>query len=339
MKAVQITEPGNITVIDIPEPVCGPEDVIIDIRYVGLCGSDLNIYRGLMPLVKYPRIPGHEISGTIMEKGEKVPSSIQKGDQVTVSPYTNCGMCPACRIGRTNTCINNQTLGVQRDGGLTERLAIHFSKVSRSDTLTLQELALVEPLSVGYHAANRGQVSEADTVLVLGCGTIGMGAIVASVRKGARVIAVDIDDSKLQRVRKFGVDHTFNSAAVDIRETIMNLTGDEGVTVAVEAAGLPATCRLAVGLTAFAGRVVFIGYSKEEVCFDTQQFVKKELNLYGSRNALHVFPAVIRMLEKRDKPFTKLISETYPFHDTCKALDHWQSNAGKISKILIDIKS
>jgi threonine dehydrogenase-like Zn-dependent dehydrogenase len=247
---------------------------MIEVRYVGLCGTDLNAYRGLMPLVTYPRIPGHEVSGLILAKGDQVPNSINAGDQVMVSPYTNCGLCPACRAGRPNCCQFNQTYGVQRDGVLTERFAVHYSRVFASKALSLEELVLVEPLSVGYHAANRGRVTEVDSVLVIGCGTIGIGLIAAAARKGATVIATDIDAAKLADARKFGAQHTINSAQQDVLATVHELTLSEGVSVAIEAVGLAETFRLAVEAAAFAGRVVYVGYAKSQVSYDTTEFVR-----------------------------------------------------------------
>jgi threonine dehydrogenase-like Zn-dependent dehydrogenase len=178
---------------------------------------------------------------------------MQKGDQVTVSPYTNCGVCPACRQGRVNCCQFNQTLGVQREGALTQRIAVPFEKVFGSKKLSLQELALVEPMSVGYHGANRGSVCETDIVLLLGCGTIGMGALCAAVRKGAIVIALDIDDTKLEVAKKFGATYTVNSMKENARETVMKYTNNEGASIAIEAAGTPVTFNLALDLVSFAG--------------------------------------------------------------------------------------
>jgi threonine dehydrogenase-like Zn-dependent dehydrogenase len=317
----------------------GVEKVLIDIHYVGLCGSDLNTYRGLMPFIKYPRIPGHEISGTIVKKGDKVPPNIKIGDKVMLSPYTNCGVCPACRLGRINTCQFNETLGVQRDGALTSKIAISYKKAFTSAILDHKALALVEPLSVGYHAANRGQVCEIDTVLILGCGTIGMGAIAACACKGATVIAVDIDDGKLELARELGARHTINTMTEQIKERVTELTNGNGVSVSIEAAGRSSLFRLAVELVSFAGRVVYVGYTKNEVSYDTSLFVRKELTISGSRNALHVFPSVIKMLEKREKPFEKLVSKIYPFAKTGEALKEWDQNSGNITKILIDTES
>jgi threonine dehydrogenase-like Zn-dependent dehydrogenase len=330
--------PRQIEAVDIPEPDIGPEDVLVEIRYVGLCGSDLGMYRGTFAIGTYPRLPGHEVSGVIIAKGEKVPDSIGKGDRVTLWPYTECGVCPACRVGRANCCQFNETLGLQRNGAMAEHFAIHYSKVFASDLLTLQELVLVEPMSVGYHAANRGQVSELDSVLVMGCGTIGMGVIAASVRKGATVIAADIDEGKLQLAARFGAQSTINSTRQDLMEEVARLTGGEGVTVAIEAVGLPETFRVAVDAVCYAGRVVYIGYAKEEVCYDTTQFVRKELDIRGSRNALRVFPGVIKMLEARQQPFDALITTVYPFSQAEQAFRDWDANPGAFAKILVEIK-
>jgi threonine dehydrogenase-like Zn-dependent dehydrogenase len=236
-----------------------------------------------------------------------------------------------------NTCQFNRTLGVQRDGALTGRIAVPYTKAFTSEALTLQELALVEPLSVGYHAANRGRVSETDTVLVFGCGAIGLGAVAAAARKGAAVIAVDIDDAKLAQASKLGAQHLVNSAVEDLKARVGEQTGGEGVSVAIEAAGLPATTRAALDHAAFAGRVVLIGYAKDEIPLLTKLIVSKELDVCGSRNALHVFPAVIKMLEKRERPFTDLITCVVPFEETPQIFAAWDAQPLKYTKILVQM--
>jgi threonine dehydrogenase-like Zn-dependent dehydrogenase len=275
----------------------------------------------------------------VVAKGENVPKSIQIGDKATVSPYTNCGMCPACRKGRTNTCEFNQTLGVQREGALTQRIAVPFGKLFVSHSLSLEELVLIEPLSVGYHGANRGTVSETDTVAILGCGTIGMGALCAAVRKGATVIAVDIDDSKLAQAKKFGAAFAINSLKENALDAIRKLTNNEGASVVIEAAGSQITYKLALDAVAFAGNIVFIGYPKNEVTFEAPLLVRKEVNMYGSRNALRVFPSVIAMLERRNMPFTDMITKVFAFSQTPDAFKYWDANPGIVSKILIDVKA
>ncbi len=339
MKAISMPAPGHVEIVDLPEPQLGPQDVLVGVHYVGLCGSDLGMYRGTFAIGSYPRIPGHEVSGVVVARGERVPGSIEEGARVTLSPYSECSICPACRAGRPNACQFNQTLGLQRDGALAERFSIHYSKVFASTILSLQELALVEPLSVGYHAANRGRVTDQDTVLVLGCGTVGLGIVAAAARKGATVIAGDIDDGKLALARQLGAEHTVNSTRQDLLAVTRELSGGEGVSVAIEAIGLPETFRLAVEAVAFAGRVVYVGYAKDEACYDTTHFVRKELDILGSRNALRVFPAVIKMLEKRQQPFTNLVTRIYPLAETDQAFRDWDATPNEFTKILIEVRA
>ena len=208
-----------------------------------------------------------------------------------------------------------------------------------SDSLSLEELALVEPLSVGYHAANRGRVCETDTVLVIGCGTIGIGAMVAAARKGATVIALDVDETKLANALRFGAEFIINAAETDPLAAIHDLTAGEGVQVVIEAVGLPQTFRLAVEAAAFAGRVVYVGYAKQDVSYDTTLFVRKELDILGSRNALRVFPAVLDMLESGERPFPDLITRVVPLAQTAEAFTFWDANPGQVHKIQIDLKA
>jgi len=337
MKAVSMRQPRVVEIVEIQEPKIGPEDLLVELRYVGLCGSDLSAYRGLSTMVTYPRIPGHEASGIVLAKGENVPKSMQVGSAVTILPYTSCGICPSCRLGRFNACQHNQTLGVQRDGTLAERISVPFDKVYSSNILTLQELALVEPLSVGYHATNRGKVTKSDIVLVLGCGTIGLGVVAAASHKGASVIAIDIESTKLEMASRLGAKHTINPKKEDVKSKIRDLTNGEEVSVAIEAVGLPQTFRMAIEQVAFSGRVVFIGYAKEDAALQTNLIVSKELDVLGSRNSLNTFPEVIRMLEEHKLPFNKMISCVIPFRESAKAFAEWDASPQKFTKILIEL--
>jgi len=307
-------------------------------QYVGYCGSDLNTYRGLNPMVALPRIPGHEISAVIEAVGDDVPESWQPGTAVTLSPYTSCGVCPSCRSGRVNCCRDNQTLGVQRDGALTELLSVPHEKLFSSSTLSARELALVEPLTVGGHAVDRGEVTEDDTVAVLGCGAIGLGGIAGAAFRGARVIAIDIDADKLELARRAGAGHTINSQVCDLHEGLGELTDGDGPDVIIEAIGLPMTFQAAVAEVAFAGRVVYIGYSKHPVEYETKYFVQKELDIRGSRNALPGnFETVIRLLEEGSFPVDDVVTRIYPFGDAGQALIDWDANPAAFAKILIEI--
>ena len=186
----------------------GAGEVRVAIRHVGLCGSDLNTFRGLNPLVALPRIPGHEIGGVVLECGPEAGPDLSPGARVVVMPYTNCGTCSSCRKGRLNACRYNRTLGVQQDGGLAEELVVPASKLIVNETLPARHLALVEPLSVGFHAVERGRISGGDRVVVIGCGMIGMGAIIGAVAKGAEVLAIEPSASKRQIAEAFGAVRT-----------------------------------------------------------------------------------------------------------------------------------
>ncbi|MGI9173758.1 MAG: zinc-binding dehydrogenase, partial [Rhodothermales bacterium] len=284
--------------------------------------------------VSYPRTPGHEVAATVERVGADVPELLGEGMEVTVLPYTACRTCPACRRGRTNCCRDNQTLGVQRDGALMSYLAVPWEKVLPAPGLSLAELALVEPLSVGDHAAERAAVTEADTVLVLGCGAIGLGAVASAAYRGARVIAVDLDDDKFAVARRCGAAEVINSQKDDLHDTLQMLTWSDGPDVVIEAVGLPETFVAAVEEVAFAGRVVYIGYAKAPVTYDTALFVKKELDILGSRNAsVENFENVIRMVESGQVPVETLVTETVDFEQAAEALAAWDARPQAYTRI------
>lgn len=323
MKAIAITEPRVAKVVErrVPEPA--PGEVLLRVCRLGLCGTDLATYRGVNPLASYPRIPGHEIGATIERAGEGVDPCWHVGREVLVVPYTSCGHCNACRQGRMNACRNNQTLGVQRDGALAEFLVAPQEKLLASDKLSLRELALVEPLTIGNHAVGRGRVTTEETVAVLGCGPIGLGAIAAAARRGARVIALDVDASKLPLAQKCGAT-----------EAVVDDVPD----VVIEAVGSPETFRAAVDMVAFAGRVVYVGYTKSPVEYDASLFVKKELDILGSRNATAVdFAEVIAMLEERRFPADEVVSHTVPLAEAGAALAEWDAEPSRFTKIHVEL--
>ena len=206
MRALVLEGPSKAVLkqVEAPQNV-GPDEILLQVRMVGLCGSDLNSCRGRNPMVSYPRILGHEIAATVADLNPNHPEW-QPGTRVTLSPYTNCGSCASCLRGRPNACQFNQTLGVQRDGALTEFIAVPASRLYPAE-LTLKELCLVEPLTVGFHAAARGRVAPGDTVAVFGCGGVGLGAVAGAAFRGATVIAVDLDDAKLAIARKAGASY------------------------------------------------------------------------------------------------------------------------------------
>lgn len=337
MKAVQIVEPGNVRVENIQKPDCGNGEVLLRIKYVGFCGSDLNTYLGRNPMVQLPVIPGHEIGAVIEETGNGVPETLRPGMVVTVNPYTNCGKCASCRNRRVNACEHNETLGVQRNGAMTEYVVLPWQKVIPADGISVRDCALIEPMSVGFHAVARGQVTDGDTVMVIGCGMIGLGAVVRASLRGATVIAVDLDNEKLQLAREIGADYTINSQTEDVHARLNELTEGLGPDVVIEAVGSPATYVMAVDEVGFTGRVVCIGYAKTEVAFQTKYFVQKELDIRGSRNALpEDFRAVIKYLRHGACPKERLISSVVMPEKAGDALKNWSEQPGKVFRILVE---
>jgi threonine dehydrogenase-like Zn-dependent dehydrogenase len=334
MNALCIQAPGVVAVVEVPtleRPRA--DEVLLKVNCVGLCGTDLNTFRGGNAMVQYPRILGHEVAATVVEGGGDLVS----GTQVTLSPYTSCGVCASCRRGRQNACLTNQTLGVQRDGALTEYISVPRAKLYPA-ALSLKELCLVEPLTVGAHAVARGRIMSDDTVAIIGCGGIGLGAIAATAFRGARTIAIDRDDRKLEVARLAGAAHLINTAREDLHARLAEITDGHGPDIIIEAIGLPQTFRAAVEEVAFTGRVVYIGYAKEPVSYETRLFVQKELDILGSRNALHEnFLSVISMLEAGRFPVNDAVSAVVTLAEAPAILAAWSASPDQYTKIMVNI--
>ena len=337
MKAIRIIDTEKGEVVDIAKPQCGDDEVLLRLRYVGFCGSDLNTYRGGNPMVKMPVIPGHEIGAVVEETGVNVPPSIKAGDVVTVTPYTNCEHCSSCRNKRENACEHNETLGVQRNGAMCEYIALPWQKVIPTENMEVKHCALIEPMSVGFHAVNRAQVTDTDVVMVIGCGMIGVGAIVRAALRGATVIAVDLDDEKLAGAREVGATYVINSATEDVHQRLVELTDGMMPDVVIEAVGAPPTYQMAVREVGFTGRVVCIGYAKQDVSFTTKLFVQKELDIRGSRNAEpEDFRAVAKYLAKGTCPYDKLITRVIRPEEAADTLAWWSQHPQKVFRILVE---
>jgi threonine dehydrogenase-like Zn-dependent dehydrogenase len=333
MKAFRMDGPGSAVVVDIPELAPQQGEALLRVKMVGLCGTDLNTFRGRNAMVEFPRIPGHEVAAEVVDGG----GDLKTGTLVTVLPYTSCGVCASCRRGRSNACQSNQTMGVQRDGAMMEYIRVPREKLYPA-RLSVVELGLVEPLTVGFHAAARGRVSKEDFTAVFGCGGVGLGAIASCAFRGAETIAIDMDDTKLEIARKAGACHLVNTARENLHERLREITGGSGPDVIIEAIGLPETFRAAVEEVAFTGRVVYIGYAKEPVSYETRLFVKKELDIMGSRNALpENFLEVIQMLEAGRFPVKDAVSAIVPIEDAGRMLAEWSAAPGRFTKIMVEM--
>lgn len=338
MKAMAITAPRRMEAAELPQTAPGPGEVLLRVAVIGYCGSDLNTYRGLNPLVTYPRVPGHEIGAVIEACGAGVPANWRPGLAVTCAPYTNCGKCAACRQGRYNACQFNQTFGVQREGALTDCIVVPWQKLFYAPGLDASEYALVEPLAVGFHAVDRGRVQAGETVLVLGAGMIGLGAIAAAgLVRGARVIASDVDNRKLALARQAGAVETINARTENVQERLKDLT-DGGPNVVIEAVGLAETFVAAINEVCYAGRVVYIGYAKEPVAYETKYFLLKELDILGSRGSTPVdFQAVIELLQSGRYPSAATITRSVPFDEAAAAMADWDADPAAVTKIQVHL--
>lgn len=340
MKAISIQEPKSIAMINVPdlESSLGEEEVLLRILYVGYCGTDLNSFRGLNPLVSYPRIPGHEVSGEIIETGKRVPGLFAQGALVSVFPYTNCGECSSCLKNRPNACKNNKTYGVQRDGCLTEYIKIPYSKLILSPLQDPKKLAMVEPFAVGFHAVRRANIQKDDFVVVIGAGVIGIGAALGASVHSQNVIVIDISNVKLDLMKSLGMKYTINSAHEDIQKRITEITQGRGADVVIEAVGLSQTFVQAIDIVGYSGSVVYIGYPKHEVTYDAKFFLLKELSILGSRGAERIdFENVIHyFLKNNSLDFEKFFTE-YELSQAADAMNYWDTHAAEIIKILIKV--
>ncbi|MFE0019240.1 zinc-binding alcohol dehydrogenase family protein [Mesorhizobium sp. NPDC059054] len=339
MKAVCLDEPGRISLIELPEPTPGPGEVAVRVDYVGYCGSDLTSFRGLNPLVSYPRVPGHEISGTVAALGAGV-SGLAIGQPVTILPYFNCGTCHACRLGRPNACRNNQTMGVQREGAMTSTVVVPVAKVIPVDGMRQRDLALIEPIAVGFHAVRRSELRAGETVVVLGCGVIGLGALLGAVRRDARVIAVDLSADKLKVASALGAAETIDASSEDVAARVLELTHGDGAEVVIEAVGADVTFRQAIDLVASCGRVVYVGYAKNPIAYDTKHFLLKEMDIRGSRGSeIADFNDVIAYLKQHPDAGDRIVSRVVPIEEAAAAMEAWDRDPGGFTKIVVRIEA
>jgi threonine dehydrogenase-like Zn-dependent dehydrogenase len=339
MRAFSIDRPGEWSFVDVPRPAVAPGQIGIRVSFIGYCGSDLNSFRGTNPLVSYPRVPGHEIAGVIETIGADVPGGFRLGQDVCVLPYFNCGTCNACRMGRPNACKHNQTMGVQREGALTEFVCVPHAKVIPVEGLPRRDLALIEPLAVGFHAVRRAVLQPGERVVVLGCGVIGLGAVLGAVSAGARVIAVDLASAKLQQALGLGAEHVVDASREDVAAAVARLTGDDGPSVVIEAVGADVTFRQAIDLVGSCGRVVYVGYAKTPVTYETRFFLMKEMDIRGSRGAeLGDFHDVIAVLKRRPGIGDLIVSRLAALHEAGDALQDWNADPGAFTKVMIALE-
>lgn len=339
MKAICIQEPGKVEIQDIEKPVRKPGEALLKMLYGGICGSDPGSYRGANAYVSYPRIPGHELAAEIVEIDDN-DRGLKPGMIVTCNPYFNCGTCYSCRRGLVNACTDNQTMGVQREGGFAEYITMPIERIYDGKGLPAKTLALIEPFCISYHGVSRANVQKGERVLVVGAGTIGVLAAVAAKAKGAEVTICDVAEDKLNYAYEtFGLNHKLlNSSPEAFEKGVSELTGGDGFDVTIEAVGLPNTFQNCIDAVCFGGRVVLIGVSKRNIDdFFFTIIQKKELNVFGSRNAMKKdFLELIDLVKAGGVDLEKIVTNTYKMKDAPKAFEEFSQNAGKMLKVVID---
>ena len=337
MKAIEITAPGKIRIIEKAMPQLQEGEALLQVLFGGICGADVASYTGNQPFTTYPRIPGHELSARIVSIPEN-DRGLKAGDVVTCNPYFNCGACYACRRGLVNACHDNQTMGVQRDGGFQEYITMPVERIIDGKGLSAKALALIEPFSISCHALSRAAVKAGDNLLIMGAGPIGLFALLRAKALGARVLIADMLESRLALAEDFGADETVNVKDRDLHAACAAFTGDCGFDVCVEACGAPETFLSCISEAAHGANVILIGNGKRETTFVHSVLLKKELNVFGSRNAFtRDFETLIDLVKAGKADVLKMVSGVYPMADAAAAFEALAHNDGSLCKLLIGI--
>lgn len=338
MKAIEITKPGEIQIIEKEMPKASEGEALLKVLYCGICGADVASYTGNQPFTTYPRIPGHEFSAQIMEISEN-EKGLKAGDIVTCNPYFNCGECYACKRGIVNACHDNQTMGVQRDGSFQEYITMPIERIIDGKGLSAKELALIEPFSISCHALSRAEVKKGDNLLIMGAGPIGLFALMCAKSFGARVLIADMLPSRLALAKEFGADCIVNVKEQNLHAECLNFTDGNGFDVCVEACGAPETFLSCIDEAAHGANIILIGNGKRETSFVHSIILKKELNIFGSRNAFTKdFEMLIDLVKSGKADILKIVSGVYDVNNAQKAFDALSHNDGTLAKLLISFE-
>jgi len=283
MKTLVCAEPGRFLMTDAEMPEPGPGQVLLKVRQVGVCGTDLHAFEGTQPYFSYPRILGHELGCEVADANGS--RWFREGEAVTVMPYFACGDCIACRKGRPNCCVSLAVYGVHVDGGMREYIAVPAASVVSGGGLCTEALALVEPLAIGAHGVRRAGIVAGEDVLVVGAGPIGLGLMRFAALAGARVISMDVNRRRLDVCRTLGVEDIVDGSSEDAEARVRELTGGRMPDVVIDATGNLSAIRTAFRYLSHAGRYVLVGLQKGDVAFSHPEFHKREATLMSSRNA------------------------------------------------------
>jgi 2-desacetyl-2-hydroxyethyl bacteriochlorophyllide A dehydrogenase len=338
MKTLVCIEPRHFEYKSARKPDLKKGNAIIKIKRMGICGTDLHAYEGTQPFFEYPRILGHELSGELVEFDDAPGFEI--GEPVTFIPYFNCGHCIACRMGKPNCCSSIQVCGVHQHGGMVEYLSVPSYSLVHGEGLTFNELALVEPLAIGAHGVRRANIQEGEFVLIVGAGPIGLGTMKFAQIAGGKVIALDINEKRLQFCRdKLNVTHTINALLPNVVERLMEITNAEMPTIVIDATGNLKAINNSFQYMAYGARYVLIGLQKGEVSFSHPEFHKREATLMSSRNATRAdFELVISTMKKKEVHPATFITHEVLFENVKDEFEQWLDPVNGVIKAMVEIK-
>jgi len=330
MKYIVCEKPGEFLLKEKEAPIRKDNEALLRIKKVGVCGTDLHAYAGNQAFFTYPRILGHELASEVIEIGDNI-QGIKTGDKVVVMPYVSCNECVACRNHKHNCCVKINVLGVHVDGGMQEQIVVPNNILLKANNLSDDEMAIVEPLAIGAHAIERAAIRKGEFVVVIGCGPIGIGIMKLAQIKGANVIALDINDERLQYAKdKIGINYTVNAAQNPVDE-INNITNGDMATVVFDASGHKGALEKGPEYMAHGGRFVLVGLSKGDLTYNHPAIHAKEMTLMCSRNATKQdFEYVISILDQF--PTDSFITHNVTFKKMIDHFDSWLS-ASRIFKI------
>ena len=335
MKYLVCEQPGQFMMKEKPAPDRKPGHALLKIKRIGICGTDLHAYAGNQAFFTYPRILGHELSAEILEI-EPNSKGLKEGDPVVIMPYLSCGKCFACRSGKTNCCSRIKVLGVHTDGGMQEMISVPNEILIPSNGLSHEEIAIVEPLAIGAHAIQRAAIKPGEFVLVIGCGPIGMGIIKLAQIAGCKVIAMDVNEQRLQFVQqKMNVQHTVNALLQPI-EQIEAITGGDLCPAVFDATGNKKALESGVQYMSHGGRYILVGLSKGTISFNHPSIHAKETTIMCSRNAtFQDFKNVIEILKSGLFPTESYISHQVPFEEMIDHFDAWLLPENSVIKAMV----
>ncbi|AOH55165.1 alcohol dehydrogenase [Peribacillus muralis] len=337
MKSIVCEKPYAFKMIEMEKPVPNKQEALIQIRRIGICGTDIHAFGGNQPFFSYPRILGHELSGYIEEIPEN-PEGLKNGDQVAIIPYLNCGKCMACSVGKTNCCKDMKVLGVHAEGGMSEWITVPYDHLVKTEGLTLDQSAMIEPLSIGAHAVRRAAIHEGEFALVIGAGPIGLGVMAFAKEKGAKVIVMDVNDERLAFARKWAkVDHTLNVLENPL-DKLAELTNGDMPSVVFDATGNAKSMMNSFKYPAHGGRLIYVGLVKSDICFNDPDFHSKELTLMGSRNATRQdFNDVVDTLKNNRLDLSMYITHRAQLDELINQFEGWLAPEAKMIKAIVEM--